>query len=215
MAKKKSKKSAKLVFIVDRSGSMSGLVSDMEGAMKEILKTQKDEYKGDMLVTLVRFDDDIEEVFSNKPIKEVDKIKLQPRGCTALLDAIGRTVNKVERNFIETEEKKRPERVLFIIITDGYENASQEFTKAKIFEMIEKAKRDRNWDFTFVGANQDAISEGGSIGIRADKSIDYAATAGGVRNMAMAVGKYTTSYFTKGKASYSDKDKKDAMKDND
>lgn len=208
-AKNKTKEKSKLILIVDRSSSMCGIASDMEGAMKEVLDTQKKEYDGEMFVTLIRFDDDYEEVFFDKPLNEVEEIKLEPRGCTALLDAIGRTINKVERTFIETDEKDRPEKILFIIITDGQENASKEFTRADVFKIIETVKRDREWDFTFIGANQDSIREGGNIGIRGDKSLNFVASAAGVRKMSKSVSDYTTSYFRDKKASYSQEDRGD------
>ncbi|MEQ9716512.1 MAG: vWA domain-containing protein, partial [Candidatus Asgardarchaeum sp.] len=144
---------AKLVFIVDRSGSMSTIASDMSGAIKEVLKDQKETHKGEMLVTFVRFDSQYEEVFSDTPIADVSEIELKPRGSTALLDAIGRTINAVSEKFDAAEEDERPERVLFVIVTDGEENSSREFTKDKVFELIEEKKTKNRWGFTFIGAN--------------------------------------------------------------
>ena len=106
-------KHSELVFIMDRSGSMSGIASDMEGAMKEVITKQK-ERDEDVLVTYVRFDTEIEEVFSEKSINDIDGFKLEPRSMTALLDAIGQTVNKVERRFNQKDEEDQPERVLFV-----------------------------------------------------------------------------------------------------
>jgi uncharacterized protein YegL len=190
---------------MDRSGSMSGIASDMEGAMKEVIKKQKDR-DGDVLVTYVRFDSEYEEVFSEKDIKEIDGFKLEPRSMTALLDAIGKTVNTVERRFNQKDEKDQPERVLFIIVTDGGENDSKEFDRPQVFEMIEKLKRDHDWGFTFIGANQDAIGEGCSLGISRGSSVNYQATSKGVRSMGMSVSNYVGDFLETGKASYDSED---------
>ena len=192
---------SELVFIMDRSGSMGGIASDMEGAMKEIIKTQKDQ-KEDILVTYVRFDTEYEEVFYEKSITEIDGFKINPRGGTALLDAIGRTINTFERRFNNKEEK--PDRVLFIIVTDGEENSSKEFSRSQVFEIIEKVKRDHKWGFTFIGANQDSISEGASIGVSRGSSLNFAASAKGVECMSRSVSCYVNDYLKTGDASYKD-----------
>lgn len=204
---------SKLVFIVDRSGSMGVIASEMEEAIEQVLDEQKDSIRGELVVTFVRFDSVYEEVFNNKPIAEVDEIKLEPRGNTALLDAIGKTVNKVEREFSEANEDERPEKVLFIVITDGQENNSKEFSKEDIFSLIEKCERDHKWDFTFVGAKQDAIKEGAKYGFRAKKSITYCASADGTRGVGEAMSKYTKQFMEDGgiDAAYSDEDRDKAM----
>jgi Mg-chelatase subunit ChlD len=197
---------AALVFIVDRSGSMQSIASDMQGAIKSVLSDQQEKYKGDIDVTFVRFDTEYEEVFSGTPIKEVSKddLVINPRGGTALLDAMGQTLNTFERKFSETDEKDRPEKVLFLIITDGGENASQEFSRSQVFGMIKTIERDHKWGFTFIGANQDAISEGGKIGVVRSKSLNYDANAVGVQDMSRSVSDFTTSYLADGDASYSE-----------
>ncbi len=199
------KKHSELVFIMDRSGSMSGIASDMEGAMKEVITKQK-ERDGDVLVTYVRFDTEIEEVFSEKSINDIAGFSLKPRNMTALLDAIGQTVNAVERRFNQKDEEDQPERVLFVIVTDGGENASREFSRPQVFEMIEKVKRDYDWGFTFIGANQDAIGTGGGLGVTRGSSLNYAATGAGVRGMTKCVSSYVDDYLSTGKASYDSDD---------
>ena len=200
------KKHSELVFIMDRSGSMSGIASDMEGAMKEVISKQKDR-DDEVLVTFIRFDSEYEEVFSEKSISEIDGFRLEPRNSTALLDAIGKTLNTVERRFNQKDEADRPERVLFVIVTDGGENSSQEFReKSQIFGMIEKAKRDYDWGFTFIGANQDAIGEGNSYGIARGSSLNYAASGAGVRSMSKCVSGYVDEFLSTGKASYDSED---------
>jgi len=209
MAKRKTKSARReLIIITDRSGSMSRIASDMEGALKKLLEDQE---KENLFVTYVRFDDVYEEVFFEKPAKDVKKIPIQPRNMTALLDAIGKTLNTVERRSSEKEKKDRADKVLFVIVTDGLENASREFSRAQVFEMIEKAKRDNKWDFMFIGANQDSIAEGASLGIARGSSLNYAASAKGVRGMSHAVSSYTSAYFAGDAAEFSDEDRAAAM----
>lgn len=196
-------KHSRLVMILDRSGSMTSIASEMEGAMKEIINKQKVS-KEEILVTYARFDDEYEEVFSEKPISEIDGFRLEPRGMTALLDAIGKTINSVEQKIIKKDEENKPERVLFVIITDGHENASREFNRSSIFKKIEKVKKDYGWDFTFIGANQDSISEGSSIGISVNSSLDFDTSKRGISNMSEKVSNYASSYFCSGIASYYD-----------
>ncbi len=194
---------SELVFIMDRSGSMYGIASDMEGAMKEIIQDQK-KRKEDVLVTYVRFDTEVEEVFSEKNISEIDGFKLEPRGGTSLHDAIGTTVNTFERKFNQKDEDDQPKRVLFIIVTDGGENSSSEFTGDQVNQMVKKVERDHDWGFTYIGANQDSILTGGSVGFARGSSLNYAATAKGVKSMSRSVINYVGSYLSTGKASYHD-----------
>jgi len=195
-----------LVFIVDRSGSMYSIASDIQGAIKSVLSDQQENYKGDIDVTFVRFDTQYEEVFSGTPIKDIseDDLKIEPRGSTALLDAMGQTLNTFERKFSETAKKNRPEKVLFLIITDGEENASKEYSRDRVFGMIKTLERDHDWGFTFIGANQDAIQAGHSIGVMRSKSLNYDADAVGVQNMSRSVSNFTSSYLADGDASYSE-----------
>ena len=197
---------AALVFIVDRSGSMYSIASDMQGAIKSVLSDQQENYKGDIDVTFVRFDTQYEEVFSGTPIKDIseDDLKIEPRGSTALLDAMGQTLNTFERKFSETAKKNRPEKVLFLIITDGEENASKEYSRDRVFGMIKTLERDHDWGFTFIGANQDAIQAGHSIGVMRSKSLNYDADAVSVQNMSRSVSNFTSSYLADGDASYSE-----------
>jgi len=155
-----SKNKAELVFITDRSGSMYSIASDMQGAIKKVISDQKENYKGDVDVTFVRFDTEYEEVFSGGPIGEVSEkdLYIAPRGGTALLDAMGKTLNTFERRFSETDKKDRPEKVLFLIITDGGENASEEYSRDRVFGMIKTLERDHSWGFTFILLSQETPS---------------------------------------------------------
>ena len=195
---------AEIVLVLDRSGSMKKIASDMEGAIEEVLNKQKDTYHGDIQITFIRFDDQYEEVFHSKPIKEVKDIKLEPRNMTALLDAIGRTINNVGQRFSNVDENDRPERVLFIIITDGLENSSHKFSRKQVFEMIDHQRNNYNWEFTFIGANQDAIQEGGRMGIHRGSSLSYVSSRDGVISMSRSLGEYTSDFLSNGRASYDD-----------
>jgi len=201
-------KHSELVLVVDRSGSMSLIASDMSGAMKEIIQKQK-KSKEEVLVTYVRFDTQYEEVFHEKNIDEIDGFNLDPRGATALLDAIGKTINTFERRFNHKDEKDQPSKVLFIIITDGEENSSREFSREQAFEIIEKVKRDHDWGFTFIGANQDSISEGSSLGIARGSSLNFAASGQGVKKMRNSVSNYVSDYLSVGSASYDEDETKE------
>jgi len=194
---------AEIVIIMDRSGSMSNISKDMEGGIKEFINEQK-QNKGEILVTYARFDDDYELVFENKPIEEVEEIVLSPRGMTALLDAIGKTISSVSERISDLSEDNQPERVLFVIITDGQENASKEYSREQIVDLISTNENTNGWDFTFLGANLDAISEGSSLGVRGGKSFNYVATAAGIKDMTRSLGKYATDYLATGEAEYED-----------
>tara|TARA_Y100000310_G_scaffold311548_1_gene357920 strand:- start:11364 stop:11984 length:621 start_codon:yes stop_codon:yes gene_type:complete len=200
---------AEIVIISDRSGSMGGIASDMEGGIKEFLKEQKEDNKGEINVTFTQFDDEYEVVFENKPIAEVEDITIRPRGGTALLDAIGKTISSVSERISELAEENQPERVLFIIITDGYENSSREYNKEQITDLISTNEETNGWDFTFLGANLDAIAEGGRIGVSASKSLNYAASSAGVQRMTRSISKYAKDYLATGDAEYDESDREE------
>ena len=150
-----------LVFIMDRSGSMGGLESDTIGGYNSMLNKQKKEEKGEVYVTTVLFDDQYELLHDRISISKVKPITDKDyyvRGSTALLDAIGKTVAKVkaEQNKLGKEKSKK---VLFIIITDGMENASKEYSVAAVKNLIETQKKKDKWEFLFLGANIDAIGQ--------------------------------------------------------
>ena len=161
-----------VVFILDRSGSMSGLEGDTIGGFNSMLKKQREE-EGDANVTTVLFDDEIEMLHKRVDIKKIKNITSKDyyvRGCTALLDAIGYSIN-----FMINVQKKeeRAKNVLFIITTDGYENASKEYSYEKIKKMITYEKERYNWQFLFLGANIDAISTARNFGISEEFASNY------------------------------------------
>ncbi len=162
-----------ITLVVDRSGSMQEIREDAQGGVNAFIQKQAQE-PGEALLTLVQFDTDYEIVHSGVPIQQVPAYELVPRGCTALLDAVGRAINETGKRLSDMDEADRPGLVTFVITTDGLENSSQEFTKARVKEMIEHQQEKYDWHFTFLGANQDAFAEAGGLGIRAASAAGYA-----------------------------------------
>lgn len=174
MAQTKETEGTELVFILDRSGSMGGLESETIGGFNSILEKQKNEKKGSITVTTVLFDNEYEILHNRLPINEVKKITNEEyyvRGMTALLDAIGKSIVNLKE--INKTKKNKNNKVLFVIITDGMENASREFTIDKVKELVEFQKKEFNWEFLFLGANIDAIQTAKSFGIEASKAVQY------------------------------------------
>lgn len=172
-----------LVFILDKSGSMSGLESDTIGGYNAMLKKQQEE-QGEAIVTTVLFDDNYELLHDRINIKGLSTITEKDYfvgGCTALLDAIGKTIHKIVNVQKHTSEEQRADKVMFVITTDGMENASKEYTYEKIKSMIEQQKDKYGWEFIFLGANIDAISTAARFGIGSDRAANYNADEKGTR----------------------------------
>lgn len=170
-----------LVFILDRSGSMSGLEDDTIGGYNAMLKKQQGE-EGEAFVTTVLFDDDYEILHYRtniKGIKGITEKEYYVRGSTALLDAIGKTINKIVNATKHTSKEHQADKVIFVITTDGMENASREYDNRKIKNMIEHQKNRYNWEFIFLGANIDAISTARDLGINEDRAVNYHADSEG------------------------------------
>lgn len=166
-------KDVELVFILDRSGSMGGLESDTIGGYNSMLSKQKKEKTGKVSVTTVLFDDQYELLYNQVPIEKVSPMtekEYYVRGSTALLDAIGKTVMQVKVN---QDKKEIKDKVLFVIITDGMENASREYRADQIKKLIEERKEKDNWEFLFLGANIDAIGAAQNIGIDSSRAVRF------------------------------------------
>ncbi len=165
-----------LVFILDRSGSMGGLESDTIGGYNSVLEKQRKEEKGDVNVTTVLFDDKYELLHNRVSLKEIKPItekEYYVRGTTALLDAIGKTISQVKAEQLRLTGKEKSTKVLFVIITDGMENASKEYTVSSVKKLIEEQKEKEKWEFLFLGANIDAISTAKSFGIDSTRAVQY------------------------------------------
>ena len=161
-----------ITMVVDRSGSMESIKSDAEGGINSFIDQQKQE-PGEALLTLVQFDTDYEFVHSGVPVKQIPAFTLVPRGSTALLDAVGRAINETGARLAAMAESQRPALVVFVIVTDGAENSSREFTRDQIRTMVEHQQSAYKWQFTFLAANQDAFAAGGSMGIAQDGIAAY------------------------------------------
>jgi uncharacterized protein YegL len=155
-----------ITLVVDRSGSMEQIRDDAEGGVNTFIADQAKE-PGEALLTLVQFDTEFEFLHKGVPISQVPKYKLVPRGGTALLDAVGRAINETGERLSKMAEQDRPGLVIFVVMTDGEENSSKEFSKAQIKDMIERQQETYKWHFNFLGANQDAFAEAGGMGIQA------------------------------------------------
>lgn len=207
MAKKKLLKT-EIIVVLDRSGSMAAVQSDMEGGLNRFVKDQKKE-KGEATFTLAQFDTEYDIVHDGINLQDVPKIELVPRGCTALLDAFGKTLTATAERIGKLTKAKKPEKVLFIVVTDGMENASKEYKKSQITELVKERTEKDSWEFVFLGANQDAIAEGQSYGISADNSANYAQTPKGIHAGFAAMSCNVSYARTGGTMAYSDKQRAD------
>ncbi len=163
-----------LVFILDRSGSMGGLEQDTIGGFNSMLKDQKTK-DGDCYVTTVLFDHEISVLHDRADISTLSPMTdrdYQVRGCTALIDAIGSTVKRIESIHRYQRAEDVPAHTMFVITTDGLENASKEYSADMVRKMIEDKKKD-GWEFLFIGANIDAVTTAKSFGIGADRAVNY------------------------------------------
>lgn len=180
-------------IILDRSGSMSSVREDTIGGYNTFLKDQQD-VDGEAVWSLYQFDDRFETVVKAKNIKDVEQLTSKtfvPRGNTALLDAIGRVVNETGVRLDQMTDK--PDKVVVVILTDGEENTSREYTRDKVFEMITHQKEKYQWEFVFLAANQDAIAAGRSFGINAGNAMTYAANQVGTQSAFLSTSRNLTS----------------------
>jgi len=172
-----------LVFILDKSGSMGGLEADTIGGYNSMLAKQK-AVDGECCITTVLFDNNYELLHDRIDMKAVSPItekEYRVGGSTALLDAIGRTIHKIGNAQEHTAEDFRAEKVMFVIITDGAENSSREYTAEKVKALIERQKERYGWEFVFLGANIDAVGTARRYGIAPDRAIDYLSDSEGTK----------------------------------
>lgn len=164
-----------LVFIFDRSGSMSGLEADTIGGFNSMIEKQKKE-KGEAVVTTVLFDNQIETIHDRAELKTITPMTDKEyfvRGMTALLDAVGSTIQHIDHVHKVIGDDNIPEYTVFVITTDGLENASKEYSAEKVKKMIEEKQEKDHWEFLFLGANIDAIKTAGHLGIHANRAVNY------------------------------------------
>lgn len=184
-----NKNLTEVVFILDRSGSMSGLEQDTIGGFNSLIKKQKKE-ECEVLVSTVLFDDASEVIYNRVPIQKVELMTDRTyyvRGCTALLDAVGGAIHHIANVHKYAKEEDVPAKTLFVIITDGYENASRKYTYRKVKKMIELEKNKYDWEFIFLGANIDSFAIGGSMGIDPDMTFNSINDSEGIRHQYNAI----------------------------
>ena len=170
-----------IVFILDRSGSMSGLEADTIGGFNAMVEKQKKE-EGEALLSAVLFDNDSQVIYDRVDIRKVEPMtdrQYQVGGCTALLDAIGGAVHHMANVHRYAREEDRPGRTVFVITTDGMENASRRYTYREVQKMVKHEQEKYGWEFLFLGANMDAIAAARSFGIREDRAVRYACDSAG------------------------------------
>ena len=167
-----------LIIVLDRSGSMSSIKKDMEGGLKSLIEKQAAE-PGECLVSVYQFDDHYEPVFEAVNAKKAPSVTLTPRGSTALRDALGKTINAVGERLAKTAEADRPSLVMLAVVTDGFENASKEFSQSQVASLVKHQREKYNWQFVFLGADQDSVLSGTSYGFSAAASMTYDKSSAG------------------------------------
>jgi len=156
-----------IIVVLDRSGSMASVKSDVIGGFNSFIENQKKE-EGSALVTLVQFDNQYETVYSGRDIQEVELLTEQtyvPRSMTALLDAVGSSIVDVTVRLEGIHQDDRPDKVIMVILTDGHENSSKEFTRDKVQAMIKEQREEHSWEFVYLGADDQAFAEARGMGI--------------------------------------------------
>lgn len=156
-----------IVVVLDRSGSMSSVKSDVIGGFNSFIKSQQEE-EGAAIVTAVQFDTKYETLYSGRDVQEVEELTdkiYEPRGMTALLDAVGRTIVDVDIRLGEMHKDDRPSKVIMVIMTDGHENSSREYTRDKVQAMIKEHREKHSWEFVYLGADDQAFAEAQGMGI--------------------------------------------------
>jgi hypothetical protein len=168
-----------IAVLLDRSGSMESIKSDTEGGFNAFIAEQRAQ-PGKAWVTLAQFDTEYEVVYADRPIADVPPLQLQPRGGTALYDGIGRLITDIGAELTTLPEAERPGHVIVVVMTDGYENSSREWTGHAVSAAIKRQEGEYSWNFVFLGANMDAVAIGQQMGFAADRSMTYDANADGV-----------------------------------
>lgn len=190
-----------LAVVADHSGSMSGIAGDMNGGLEAFLKEQ-DALDGLLLVDITTFDGKVEQIITDGKVADVTFPVIVPRGMTALNDALGTTITSLGERFAKMDELSRPGKVIVLVITDGYENASREYKAEQIKELVTRQQDEWNWDFVFLGANIDSFAVGGSYGVRGGSTLNYTADAAGVATALRSASAYVTTSRLDGDATF-------------
>jgi len=197
-----------MLLVIDRSGSMESIRDDMVGGLTAMIESQA-ALPGILTLDVFIFDTVIERLYSLANPSGVT-IQLEPRGGTALHDAIGMSVTEFGRTLAALPEHARPETVQVIVVTDGEENSSREFDGKAVKKLVEQQTEKYGWDFVFLGANQDAVTAGAKLGFQADSSMTFAADKVQVGAMSASLDRYIGDVRGKRKRGFSDDERKDA-----
>lgn len=182
--------------LIDASGSMARLTADTIGGFNQFLKSQKD-VPGEAVLSLWTFSNTREVVHEFKNLTDVPDLNndtYKITGATALLDSLAQSVDDTGKYLASLSEEDRPSKVIFLIITDGQENASRKFTKEQVKEMVTHQTEKYSWDFIFMGANIDSMAEGNAIGVAQNNTMNYAATPAGTKSLYSNIGESMSRY---------------------
>jgi len=171
-----------IVCIIDRSDSMNDIKSEAIAGFNSFIKAQK-EFQGETTLSLILFNQEYQSVYERRDINEVpllDDSTYLPKGATAILDAIGISVDRLGEKLYQAPEDKRPEKVIVAILTDGLENASGEYTYEQVADKVREQQAMYNWEFVLLAANQDAVVTGDKIGIKREDAVNFKATSQGI-----------------------------------
>jgi uncharacterized protein YegL len=199
-----------IIIVLDRSGSMESIRYETEQALNDFVNEQK-ALPGKATLSYVTFSSRVTPYFSLVGLNEVDTLHLVPQGLTALHDGMGATIVSEGEALSRLPEDERPGKVVFLTITDGFENASAEYTADSVKALIERQRNDYGWEFIFLGANQDAVLTAQKFGISKDASLTYAATAQGVGTSSNLVSNYVATTRSGGVAAFTDADRVAAL----
>jgi hypothetical protein len=185
-----------VTVLVDRSGSMQSIKQDMEGAFAQFVKEQSAVTTDECVASLYQFDTECDSIYTNRPIATVPKMEIVPRGMTALYDAMKQVIDRTGERLARLSESERPARVVFVVITDGEENSSRHTTASALKELVEQQQSRYNWQFVYLGANQDAMLAAREFGLKSNYTYSYTADTFGTKSAWSAVSNSLTAYRT-------------------
>jgi uncharacterized protein YegL len=176
------------MLIIDRSGSMSSIRDDMVGGLTNLVEEQKKQ-PGLLTISVVSFDNQVE-LQHRMATPSAVTIELEPRGGTALYDAMGFGLNTLQADIDALPDHAKPGTVQIVVVTDGQENGSGEYTGKTVKELVKAKTQDQNWDIVFLGANQDAVMKAAELGIQRERSMTYGSNSDGVRGASESLSRY-------------------------
>ena len=200
-----------IALLVDRSGSMHAILVPAEDAINEFIASQAHQ-PGKRTIRVDQFDHECLFASTSLPAADCPPFHLEPRGSTALLDAMGATITSFGRELTAMPEDERPSTVIFAVMTDGGENSSVGYTWDQVKDIVERQERDYNWQILYLGANQDAIATGAKMGVRRDRSLTYAASDVGTRSAGDSIGNYVVTASSGLPAAFTDEDRANASR---